>query len=197
MKQDHRTDPSLILHPIRVRIVYAVEGRAMTSSQIALEVPDVPPASLYRHIKKLHAAGVLVVTQERRVHGAVERIYEVEPSAVMVDVRKLVSSRDKSIRYFEVFLSCLRQAFARYTAQPIFDLKKDGVTFYSEFAYLSDEEQIAFNRGVRELITAVKKNALEGSRRRRNLSLIALPEAAPLQVTIPKPSASNPERKHP
>jgi predicted MarR family transcription regulator len=185
------TDPSLILHPIRVRIVYAVEGRAMSSQQIALELPDVPQASLYRHIKKLHDAGVLVVTGERQVHGTVERVYEVEPSAAFVDDKKLVSSRDKSIRYFEIYLSCLRHAFARYTAQPVFALKKDGVTFFSEFAYLTDEEQIAFNRQVRDLIEGVKRKAPAPGRRRRNLSLIALPEAAPL----PAPTVSTPHNK--
>jgi hypothetical protein len=173
------TDPSLILHPIRVRIVYAVEGRCLTSRQIALEVPEVPQASLYRHIKKLVTAGVLVVVEERPVHGTVERVYQVDPAMVWVDRRKLSSNRDQSVRYFEVYLSSLRHAFARYTAQPVFDLNKDAVTFFTEFAYLTDEEQAAFNRHVRDLIAGLKRNAPTPGRRRRNLTFMALPEAAP------------------
>jgi len=170
------THPDLILHPIRVRIVYAIEGRALSSSQIALELSDVPQASLYRHIKKLHDAGVLVVARQRQVHGTVERIYEVNPSAVFVDTKKLVSDKNKSIRYFEIFLSCLRRAFATYAGQPKPDFKKDGVKFYSEFALLTDEEQLELNQEIRALILAAQKRGPEGKRRRRCLSYIAMPE---------------------
>jgi hypothetical protein len=129
MQPSHATDPSLILHPIRARILYAVEGRAMTSAQISREVPDVPQASLYRQIKKLQQGGVLMVASEKRVHGTVERTYRVDPATVMVDPKKLEARRGKSAHYFEVFLSCLRQAFVRYTSQPRFDLKADGAQF--------------------------------------------------------------------
>jgi DNA-binding transcriptional ArsR family regulator len=176
MKSLPRTDPGLILHPIRARIVYAVEGRTMTPQQLAQEVPDVPQATLYRHIKKLKAAGVLVVAEERQVHGAVERTYRIDPSTVMIDTEKLASNKDKTNRYFEVYLSCLRQAFSRYTRQPRFDLKQDGIRFYSEFAFLSDEEQIALNHDIRELIAAAQRNAPARNRRRRCVSYIALPE---------------------
>jgi DNA-binding transcriptional ArsR family regulator len=171
-----RSSPDLILHPVRVRIVYAIEGRELSPSQIADEVPDVPQASLYRHIRKLLDAGVLVVAQERQVHGTVERTYRVDPATVMVDPKKLVSHKGRAARYFEVFLSCLRQAFGGYVSQTHFDLKKDGVTFYSEFAYLSDEEQIALNARIREMIVSAQKNEAAPERRRRALSFIALPE---------------------
>jgi len=66
----------LLLHPVRLRIVQAFLGdRALTTGELRAELPDVPPASLYRHIARLVDAGVLGVVSERRVRGAVERTY--------------------------------------------------------------------------------------------------------------------------
>src|SRR5215467_1711411 len=49
----------LLLHPVRLRIVQAFLGdRALTTSALAGELADVPPASLYRHVAKLVRAGV-------------------------------------------------------------------------------------------------------------------------------------------
>ncbi len=151
----------------------------MTSSQIAREVPDVPQASLYRHIRKLQEGGVLTVAGEKRIHGAVERTYRVDPATVMIDPKKLESRRGKSAHYFEVFLSCLRQAFIRYTSQPRFDLKADGAQFYFEFVNTTDAEQIAFNLEIRRLIEAAKQNLPTENRKRRILSYIALPDHVP------------------
>ncbi|WP_433221161.1 hypothetical protein [Microtetraspora malaysiensis] len=38
-------------------------------------MPDIPKTSVYRHVGLLADAGVLEVTDEQRVHGAVERHY--------------------------------------------------------------------------------------------------------------------------
>ena len=48
----------LLLHPVRLRIVEAFLGdRALTTSALAAELADVPPASLYRHVARLVDAG--------------------------------------------------------------------------------------------------------------------------------------------
>ena len=71
----------LLLHPVRLRIVKAFLGdRALTTGQLAAELDDVPPGSLYRHVALLAKAGVLQVVAERRVRGAVERTYTLRSS---------------------------------------------------------------------------------------------------------------------
>jgi Helix-turn-helix domain len=68
------TSADLLLHPVRLRIVQAFLGdRALTTTALREELADIPPTSLYRHVARLVAAGVLMVVAERRVRGAVER----------------------------------------------------------------------------------------------------------------------------
>src|ERR1044071_3339364 len=75
----------LLLHPVRLRIVKAFLGdRALTTSQLAAELEDVPPGSLYRHVARPPRAGGLQVVAERRVRGAVERTYTLRPAAAHI-----------------------------------------------------------------------------------------------------------------
>jgi DNA-binding transcriptional ArsR family regulator len=75
----------LLLHPVRLRIIKAFLGdRALTTSQLAAELDDVPPGSLYRHVALLTKAGVLQVVAERRIRGAVERTYTMRLIAAQI-----------------------------------------------------------------------------------------------------------------
>lgn len=43
-----------VRHPVRLRIVKAFLGdRALTTKQLAAELPDVPAGSIYRHVARL------------------------------------------------------------------------------------------------------------------------------------------------
>ncbi len=60
----------LLLYPVRLGIVKAFLGdRALTTSELAAELPDVPVGSLYGQVARLARAGVLQVVAERRVRG--------------------------------------------------------------------------------------------------------------------------------
>jgi hypothetical protein len=39
----------ILLHPVRMRIVVALAGRALTPGQLRAELTDVPQATLYQH----------------------------------------------------------------------------------------------------------------------------------------------------
>src|SRR6266545_1576561 len=75
----------LLLHPVRLRILKAFLGdRALTTTQLAAELDDVPAGSLYRHVALLTKAGILQVVAERRIRGAVERTYTLRLFAAQV-----------------------------------------------------------------------------------------------------------------
>src|SRR4051794_25170391 len=70
------TSAELLLHPVRLRIVQAFLGdRELTTGRLHELLPDVSTATLYRQVTTLSDAGVLEVTEERRVRGAAERTY--------------------------------------------------------------------------------------------------------------------------
>jgi len=78
-RDDRGSLAAVVLHPVRLRILQAMAGREMTTSQLRERLPDVTPATLYRHVTALLDAEVLTVVAERKVRGAVERTMAIGP----------------------------------------------------------------------------------------------------------------------
>src|SRR6185295_3581858 len=118
------TRADILLHPARLRILMAVSGRQMTPQQIAAVLPDIPQATLYRHINRLCAAGILTVVQETRVRGAVEKVYTVsEEAATLTGEEFAQASREDHLRYFTAFTASLLSQFRIYLRQEKLDVK--------------------------------------------------------------------------
>ena len=61
-----------------MRILQALyDADPQTTAQLRERLPDIAPATMYRHIATLADAGVLEVDSEKRVRGTVERSYRV------------------------------------------------------------------------------------------------------------------------
>ncbi|MDC7232180.1 MAG: helix-turn-helix domain-containing protein [Spirochaetales bacterium] len=110
---DNRKKADLILHPVRLRIITALSRENRTARQIAGLVPDIPQATLYRHLKSLETAGLILVVESRTVRGALEKTYglasrdSAEFSAE--DVRSFTPEDHQ--KYFSAFLGSLFDSF--------------------------------------------------------------------------------------
>jgi DNA-binding transcriptional ArsR family regulator len=124
-----------------MRIILALAGGPATAGEIAGHIPDVPPATLYRHVNALRAGGVLAVAGERKVRGAIERRFALHPGAASLGPDDLAgATRDDHLRWFATFLAGLLGAFGRYVDRGTPDLARDGVGYREVVLNLSDEE---------------------------------------------------------
>jgi len=171
------TSADLLLHPIRLRIVEAFLGdRALTTSQLRSELPDVPPASLYRHVARLVDAGVLAVVAERRVRGALERTYVLRTSAATISLDDLAKmSADEHRQAFLAFLAGLIGDFDRYLDRGEIDLLRDGVSYRLVGLWLSDNELAELLRQILTVLQPRLANAPKRGRKRRILATVLLP----------------------
>ena len=63
----------IVMNPVRQRIFqYLLLHETGTVKEIRKALPDVPGASLYRHMKLLTESGILTVVGENRIRGTVE-----------------------------------------------------------------------------------------------------------------------------
>ncbi|MBS1706577.1 MAG: helix-turn-helix domain-containing protein [Armatimonadetes bacterium] len=87
----------LVIHPVRSRIVSLVTDRELTATAIADLMPDVPRPSVYRHVNRLAAAGVLKIVREAKVRGATEKWLQVadDRSQLNLDEIKQMSSEER------------------------------------------------------------------------------------------------------
>jgi len=168
-------------HPVRLRIVHAMRGpRRLTAGQLCALLPDVSKAMVYRHIDLLAAEGILEVAEERRVRGAVERVFQLRQDRATIGPEAFSSmSGDDHRRGFSTALAVLVAEFSAYLetadAAPDADL-----TGYRQHAvWLSRDELTELIRGLREVIVPVLANSPGGDRRRYLLSPILFPMAEP------------------
>jgi hypothetical protein len=174
---EHMTSADLLLHPVRLRIVQAFLGdRALTTGELRSELPDVPPASLYRHVARLVDAGVLAVVSERRVRGALERTYVLRTSAATVTVGELAEmGADEHRHAFLAFVAGLIGDFDRYLEGGDIDLVRDGVSYRLTGLWLDDDELAELSRQVFAVFQPRLANAPKPGRKRRILATILLP----------------------
>lgn len=173
----------LLLHPVRLRILQDFFGRtSLTTSELAAHLSDVPSASLYRHVAKLVDGGVLAVVDERRVRGAVERVYEFRQEAAVAGAGALSGTAPEDLRHaFLAFVAGLVASFDRYigAAGDDIDLRQDGVSFSMSAAWLDDAEFATLLTDIAALLAPVYRNGPREGRSRRLLASVLIPLADP------------------
>jgi hypothetical protein len=175
----------LLLHPVRLRIVQAFLGdRALTTSQLRSELPDVPAGSLYRHVAKLVDGGVLIVVAERRVRAAVERTYVLRSSQARLGVEEIAKmSREEHRQAFLVFVAGLIGDVDRYLARDEIDPLRDGASYNLAAMWLDDTELAELARELYIVLQPRTTNLPQPGRTRRILATILLPGATEPEQT--------------
>jgi hypothetical protein len=167
----------LLLHPVRLRIVKAFLGdRALTTTQLAAELDDVPAGSLYRHIALLTKAGVLQVVAERRVRGAVERTYTLRLYAAQIQPGEVAAmTLDEHAQAFMAYVAGLLADFDRYLEVGVPDPVRDGAAYRVAAMWLTEAEFADFVRDLQALAQPRLANAPGKGRSRRMLYSVLLP----------------------
>jgi hypothetical protein len=167
----------LLLHPVRLRIIKAFLGdRALTTSELAAELDDVPPGSVYRHVARLVREEVLQVVAEQRVRGAVERTYMLRTAAAFIAPGELAAMTPADhTRAFMVFIAGVIDHFDRYLATGPAEPEREA-GYRMAAMWLSDEEAAQFVLDLAAVVQPRIANAPRKGRRRRILYSVALPD---------------------
>jgi DNA-binding transcriptional ArsR family regulator len=178
----------LLAHPVRLRIVHAMRGdRTLTTAELSARLPDVSKAMVYRHVDRLANAGILEVAQERRVRGAVERVYRLRPDrAAITSESGAAPSLDDYWRVFATALAVLTAEFRAYLDREDADPPADLVGFRQHAIWLSREELEQLITELRQAIAPRLANQPTPGRARYLLSPILFPMEQP-------PAAARPE----
>ncbi len=167
----------LLLHPVRLRVVKAFLGdRALTTKQLAAEMPDVPSGSVYRHVARLAEAGVLQVVAERRVRATTERTYTMRLYAARMQPDEIAAmTLDEHLNAFLAYVAGLLADFDRYIATEPQDPVKDGAGYNVAAMWLTDAELAEYARELAAITGPRLANAPGPGRRRRMLYTVLLP----------------------
>lgn len=169
----------LILHPVRMKIILNVmRQQRATALQLHELLPEVPQATLYRHLNKLAEADVLIVVDQYQVRGMVEKVYALSEEGVNITEADLENvTKDDHMRYFTTFVSSLMSDFSQYLEQPDINMAQDGVGYRQCSLYLNDDEFEEMMAPFQEALQKAMQNGPAPGRKRRTISLVVIPEA--------------------
>ena len=186
----------LLLHPVRLRIVKAFLGdRALTVKQLAAEMPDVPAGSIYRHVTRLTAAGVLQVVAERRVRATTERTYAMRIYAAQMQPDEIAAmTLDEHVNAFLAYVAGLLGDFDRYIASEPEHPGEDGAGYKVAAMWLTDAELTDYLREFTAITQPRLANPPDGERRRRMLYTVLLPAPKPQHDQPGEPDQPKPQR---
>ncbi|MGH8147206.1 MAG: helix-turn-helix domain-containing protein [Rhodanobacteraceae bacterium] len=173
-----KTVLDVLLHPIRMRIVRVFAGKAeLTARDLAKSLDDVPQATLYRHLNRLTKAGVLTVTAETSVRGALERTYRIDPKTVRVPAEDIGAiTPETHQKYFSIFVASLLEEFGRYTRSGDVDVLRDEVHYLQVPILATPKEFASFMEEFAALIQKFAGHGPARHRMRRTVSIVTLPE---------------------
>ena len=165
------------MHPVRLRIVLAIQGRRLTAADLDRLLPDVPMPTLYRHLSRLTREGILRVEETHRVHSNQERVYAlVEGAANLTEGDVAEASAEERLQYFTIFVTGLLstyQSYLRSAKGPV----SDRLMYYAESVELTDGQYEQICDAMRQLISDALGRKPEPGARRRSLAALAFSEA--------------------
>ncbi|MBB6049376.1 helix-turn-helix domain-containing protein [Armatimonas rosea] len=169
-----------LLHPIRVRIVTALQDRQLTPRQLSVFLDDVPLTTLYRHINLLLEAGLLEVVAERRVHGTVERVFTVVEAATYLNDEDRASLTAEDITGLVGALTgAVQEVFHRYVRHAPLPPPEGDVSFLVRSLTLSEERYLALRQYLLELMRAESCEAPQAGEPRRMIAFFSAPDFEP------------------
>lgn len=158
----------IVMNPVRQRIFqYLLVHETGTVKEIRKALPDVPSASLYRHMKILTENGILMVVGENRIRGTVESIYSLNKSALEIDDADGVA--------VQTALLGICASFAKYFSSGHADPKKDLLLMTTCTLTLSDEEFMNFLSEINQVAVKYMDIPVKEGRKTRQITLISAP----------------------
>lgn len=158
----------VVMNPVRQRIFqYFLLHETGTVKDIKKALPDVPSASLYRHVKILADSSILVVVGENRIRGTVESIYRLNKSAM--------SAGEESGNAVQMSLLSICAAFAKYFSGGNADPERDMLLFTNCTLLLTDGEFSDFLSEINEVALRYMKVEAKADSKTRQITLISAP----------------------
>ena len=156
------------MNPVRRRIFpYFLLNETGTVKELKKALPDVPGASLYRHVKILADSSMLMVVGENRIRGTVESIYQLNKDAI--------ATEDETGNAVQMSLLRICVSFAKYFSSGHAEPQKDMLLFTNCTLVLTDEEFSEYLSEINQVTVRYMKQGTSESGKMRQITLISAP----------------------
>lgn len=158
----------IVMNPVRQRIFqYFLLHETGTVKELRKALPDIPSASLYRHIRILADRSILTVVGENRIRGTVESVYRLNKDAM--------ATEDETGNAVQMSLLSICASFAKYFSTDNADPQKDMLLFTNCTLLLTDQEFSEYLSEINQVTVKYMKEAASASSKMRRITFISAP----------------------
>ena len=181
MKTKLRPDAhEVVLHPERMRIIAEFVGRdGRTAAELREQLPDIPAATLYRHLALLTDAKILAVRETRAMRGAQEKTYVVT-AKVLFAMDDLAKSPARFLQVVTTVAAMLIGDFTRYVRRTRLAKRSVDPLLRAYVVHATDDEFRALSASINDTLAEAGAASLRSpkpGRTRRVFYVAAVPEA--------------------
>lgn len=182
----------VVMHPVRLRIIQQLGAREVTTADLRSALPDIPQATLYRHVAALVDADILTVVDERRVRGAVERTFALGERMAHVDHEELREMGSRELQQaFLTFLAHVGENFDRASAADDPDFR-EFLGFGEMRLHVTRDDLAVIQAGLGELLAPyIAADAADHDRRTVILATALMPADGAAPGTAPTTSGTD------
>ncbi len=170
---------NLINHPIRMRICQMLHRAKLSTAQLHAVLKDVPKPSLYRHLRLLLEANVIMVAETRTVNGIEEKIYTTNDKAMQITETDVNTASIPQLAEFVcIYANAAANDLADYittNTPPDFP----NVIFHDHAFFATDEEFAELKRTLRRMLDALEARPQQEERKHRRLMVLSHPSQTP------------------
>lgn len=167
---------NVMLHPVRLRILTELSHSKATSKQLLERLPDIPQATLYRHLKRLLDAEFIYIAQQHTVNGALEKTYAVKESQSVSEEQQKSITGTSHIKLFSLFMGAMLDTLKRYVkGRSGKQIIEEGLSYNRLTLYLSNQERKNLQHEMRELIARYHLPN-EATRRKYSIAITVIPD---------------------
>lgn len=162
-------------NPLKARVLMLMkEYGPMTPKQILNEDPRIAPASLYRALKSMEEARVIVTVSETKVRAMVEKTYTLNEELKKQYKESAIPDAEAYAKMFMGFAFNLMRRFEAYATQHTNDVRKDAVEFSSVPIYATPDELRRCMDGIMEVLAPYRVRSSD-EQELRSIALVSAP----------------------
>ena len=169
----------LIIHPVRLRVLQALLTNQLTTQQLAAQLPDIPPSSIYRHLKLLLAGNLIDIAHTQLVNGIQEKTYRLAPTPHFKADAPPGLTADDHLHTLLVFMLTTLQGFTDYFQQADSTGSIDSLASHAGFTetifWATRDELDAFQAALQQALRPLHQNPPANDRHQHKVTILSHP----------------------
>ena len=145
----------IIKNPVKSKLLLEISRcKQTTAKHLAETFTDIPPATLYRYLKKMTSDGVLEVVRQTQIRGTTEKTYALA-AGLRQELEDMSTSGESYLLAFTQYMLGFHPGYNGFTIDPCIPADWKQVTMTRKFRgdtyQLTIKNQSGAQRGVKEL----------------------------------------------